>query len=1263
MRQGGVMPKVSIIMPLYNQEKYIVECIESVINQKLKDIEIIVVNDGSTDQSPQIIKGYENKDKRIKIINKQNSGYGHSMNQGIDAATGEYIGIVETDDYVSLDMFDTLYKVAYENQLDFVKADFYRFYGEGKDRKNEYGELHKDKSYYNRIIDAQEDLTIFELTMMNWSGIYKTEFLRSNNIRHNETPGASYQDNGFWFQVFSLAHKIMFIDQPLYHVRRDNPNSSINNKAKVFCISEEYDFIYDFLSRDTAFKQKYLERYYIAKYANYVGVLNRIANEFKERFYIKFARDFSNGIKIGEVKKEYFSEKAWQNIITITKKYGFEEPILPDVNVKRDYNYLSQLNPAYYPEELEIWYERITKHKLDLLNPITMNDKIQWSKLYDSNPHKSQLADKFMVRKWVIDSIGEEFLIPLLGVWKNFDEIDFDFLPNQFVLKLNNGSGWNAIILDKSTMKVDEIQSKFNNWIEKDFSFEFGLELQYGLIEPLIIAEKYLENNHAELTDYKFLCVDGKVMYIWVDTDRYTDHRRDVFDREWVLQDCYLHCPHAEKVPQKPKNLEGMINIAEKLAEGFSYVRIDLYELDNGDTKFGEITFTSSSGTEQFIPPEINVHIGEKIKLPIYNSPSLKPKITVVLPVFNAEKTIRQCLNSILCQKEKEIEILCIDNASNDKTYKILQEYVIFDRRVRILDQVSNDFSQSRDYAIRIAKGEIIVFLNQNNIYKDNDIFSIAYEKIRSGVDVVFCDEYLWKNRRANEKNSLYINSEYDKNISSEKFIGLGIERAIIRRDIITSLLMNKHTISPYNSIELFLLIINQSKVIQGIKRTIYDFDVKEKKDSIKNLNQNKENISTSNFVAEKKEESTNLKTINLSQAQVIKSQSENIISKEKQIEVLRREIEEIHKSKSYKIGRLITWPLRIVRKAFKCYRENGLKYTLNKISFKSKQVFNSKKPGRIKSPKAKIIFSVIIPVYNAASYLEECIESLINQTMVELEFIFVDDGSSDNSSKIIKAYAKKDKRIRLLSQKNQGAGIARNKGIRAAKGEYLHFLDADDWVDLNIYSSIYNKLKVEYSDVCMFFYRTFDNVTGNFLSVYSPIKDPKKYVMTSMREKPMYFLNNSFVIPWNKVYKRKFILNNSLRFTNLNCSNDRPFYFEVLLKANKIMVLDAVLINYRINNNSSLVGENRSKNYHCQFLSFELSEPKYRQESPEIYKKFLQISMGDFFYFFSKAKGEDKAKIENMLKEYFKKLDLTPIGKEITNAWWYPEYNRIRTK
>ncbi|MCD7839743.1 MAG: glycosyltransferase, partial [Erysipelotrichaceae bacterium] len=224
------MAKVSIIIPTYNVEEYLRECMDSVVNQTLKDIEIICINDGSTDSSLSILQEYADKDDRIIIIDKQNEGYGKGMNDGLDKATGEYIGIVEPDDFVDIHMYEDLYNKAKELDLDIIKADFYRFiHPENKPLVATYNALSKDGTGYNQVVDPKEHPEIFFYIMNTWSGIYKREMIEKYHIRHNTTPGASFQDNGFWFITMTRAERVYFVDKPYYMNRRDNPNSSVKN--------------------------------------------------------------------------------------------------------------------------------------------------------------------------------------------------------------------------------------------------------------------------------------------------------------------------------------------------------------------------------------------------------------------------------------------------------------------------------------------------------------------------------------------------------------------------------------------------------------------------------------------------------------------------------------------------------------------------------------------------------------------------------------------------------------------------------------------------------------------------------------------------------------------------------------------------------------------------------------------------------------------------------------------------------------------------
>ena len=271
------MKKVSLILPICNVSQYLRECLDSVVGQTLQELEIICVDDGSTDNSLEIIREYAARDERIVVITGPNGGYGKAMNKGLDRAAGAYIGIVEPDDYVVPEMFEELYTVASENDLDFVKADFYRFTRDAEGNEHlQYELLDATRTRYGQLLCPAEDPSCIRFTMNTWTGIYRREFIEKHGIRHNETPGASFQDNGFFFQTFIHARRAMIVNKPYYRNRRDNPNSSVKSKAKVYCMNVEYDHIRDLLMQDREVWERFQYMYWWIKYRNYWFTYNRI---------------------------------------------------------------------------------------------------------------------------------------------------------------------------------------------------------------------------------------------------------------------------------------------------------------------------------------------------------------------------------------------------------------------------------------------------------------------------------------------------------------------------------------------------------------------------------------------------------------------------------------------------------------------------------------------------------------------------------------------------------------------------------------------------------------------------------------------------------------------------------------------------------------------------------------------------------------------------------------------------------------------------
>lgn len=305
------------------------------------------------------------------------------------------------------------------------------------------------------------------------------------------------------------------------------------------------------------------------------------------------------------------TEKNVKNRIEDTKRAIVNSKF--DIERKMD----EHLDPALYEHVIKEWYQNVTGELLDFENPRGYNAKVQWMKLYDPQDDlKAQLSDKILVRDYVRERTSEEYLIPLLAVYDKAEEIDFDALPQRFVLKANHGCGYNAIVIDKDSEDLEKLRYRAGKWLRQNYAFHFGYELHYEKIRRRLLAEEYIGNGKDAIPDYKFWCFDGIVHYICVIVDRDTDPRMAFYDTDWTRHHFTHAHPETEKEIPKPEKLEEMIEISEKLAEGFPHVRVDLYQLEDGTIKFGELTFTSASGASTWNPPETDLMMGELFRLP-----------------------------------------------------------------------------------------------------------------------------------------------------------------------------------------------------------------------------------------------------------------------------------------------------------------------------------------------------------------------------------------------------------------------------------------------------------------------------------------------------------------------------------------------------------------------------------------------------------------------------------------------------------------------
>lgn len=309
-------PMISVVVPAYNAKKYLCECLDSIAKQNCKDIEVICVNDGSTDSTLSIMREYECVDERFHVIDKPNSGYGDSMNKGMEAMRGKWMASVDSDDLIPPHALSRFLEVAETNDLDFVKSSR-RFFCDDPI----HGRLLHSSILRNASPDRFKKL--INPSVNPWEsgikqgqpGLYRVSFLREHNILHNDTLGASFQDTGFWAQVLFYAKRAVLLDDELYYVRRDNHESSTNDKSKVYCICAEHDFV-----RQKALEVPYENREACLRSAaamrfdGYQWNEKRIDPSDLQAFVMRESKDFHKLEDDDELNESYFSAEEWTQL-------------------------------------------------------------------------------------------------------------------------------------------------------------------------------------------------------------------------------------------------------------------------------------------------------------------------------------------------------------------------------------------------------------------------------------------------------------------------------------------------------------------------------------------------------------------------------------------------------------------------------------------------------------------------------------------------------------------------------------------------------------------------------------------------------------------------------------------------------------------------------------------------------------------------------------------------------------------------------------
>lgn len=306
--------KISVIVTIHNAEKYIRECLDSVRNQTFSDIEILCMDGGSVDATPQILSQYEKKDRRIRIINDSNTSYGHKVNRGIAEAKGTYISVLESDDMYEPFMLESLYRLAEKYHTDFVNGDYTCFFDVNGKRFKKVTKMYLEKDY-NRLMENKKHLEELGIIPRYWTGLFRKDYLEREHIRMNESPGASYQDMSFRFLTSVLAETSYHLDLPVYLYRVDNPGSSMYDSKKTVVIADEHDFLKRELEMRGITDPYIWHNAYQWKYTDFRGNMRHLKGEYRQELFDRYREELE---KDREAMNQYielgYNQNVWEMI-------------------------------------------------------------------------------------------------------------------------------------------------------------------------------------------------------------------------------------------------------------------------------------------------------------------------------------------------------------------------------------------------------------------------------------------------------------------------------------------------------------------------------------------------------------------------------------------------------------------------------------------------------------------------------------------------------------------------------------------------------------------------------------------------------------------------------------------------------------------------------------------------------------------------------------------------------------------------------------
>lgn len=704
------MPKVSVLVPVYNVAKFLEQCLDSLAKQTLTDIEIICINDGSTDNSLEILQAYAAKYPTFNIIDKENGGYGKAMNAGLDMATGDYIGIVESDDFCNKNMFEVLYQTATEHSADAVKSNYFRYISFPSPKDSFMNAL--GACEYNKVFTPREDTEIFYASPSIWSGLYKRSFLKDNNIRFTETPGASFQDTAFNFKVWACTERAVAIRAAFLHYRVDNENSSVKSRGKVDYVNYEFAEIERFLAKRPNLYKALTPTKNALKFGTYDWNLKRLSSDLRYEYFQKVCSEFKAAQASGELEEKTFSKQNWEKCqALLANPEAYYRDQFGPRNSKVCF-YVAVEGPA----------DSVTR-SLESLKAQTSQDATFYLLPHALSAAASKAMrntakgdSRFVVLGYRDYAAGELSIAGNSEGYSVFMKAD-TVLPKSCVeLLLSKMETESLLVAAESaqhgaatapaTASTSALQAICGGQhvllVAASNTHLAGLPVSPYSIDVCAAAVALSQAPEANLQLVKARSIVTSTFTPKTSSalPPATEYKRLVDDFRCVQKYCGAQL-------QSSQNYASYLRWSYKKA---SWLK-NMYKLMLEGVRS---TLPSKYVPENFLTKVIAIHKSEHH--------TACSRVSVIVPIYNKEEWLAGCIESICKQTIGSVEIICVDDGSSDSSLESILELQKTNPQIIVIEQTNSGAAIARNNAMAQASGTYLAFLDADDFYPAENV-------------------------------------------------------------------------------------------------------------------------------------------------------------------------------------------------------------------------------------------------------------------------------------------------------------------------------------------------------------------------------------------------------------------------------------------------------------------------------------------------------------------------------------------------------------